>query len=25
MCSTQKDIINEDLLAFFKRSAQVAA
>jgi len=25
MCTTQKDVINEDLLAFFKRADQVAA
>jgi non-heme chloroperoxidase len=25
MCTTQKDVINEDLLAFFKRAEQVAA
>jgi len=25
MCTTQKDVINEDLLAFFKRAGQVAA
>ena len=25
MCTTHKDVINEDLLAFFKRADQVAA